>query len=179
VNSTVGAEASDYCGVLIQLARNLYNHARTFLQSIEFECSAVIPPQPSILHGFMQHAPADHEQIKLIAHKTTERIFWSTNDRLSAHVEAGIDQHAMAMASICKSTTPAAGLGYSLGNVVAADAASDRRAPCHLLLSRYKANHYRGSGSCDKQQRLSPLKIKELLSRPVAELLVDKTSTRR
>jgi hypothetical protein len=46
-----------------------------------------------VLLRFLKHTVADCEQIKLITHKTTKRIFGRTHDRLAAHIEASVDQH--------------------------------------------------------------------------------------
>jgi hypothetical protein len=46
-----------------------------------------------VLLRFLKHTVVDREQIKLIAHETTKRIFGRTHDRLATYIEAGVDQN--------------------------------------------------------------------------------------
>src|SRR5229473_5924331 len=60
---------------------------------IRFESGTVILLEIKILLGLAQHAVADYEHIQLVAHEAAESVFRCADDRLTAHVEAGVDQH--------------------------------------------------------------------------------------
>src|SRR5215468_1733083 len=62
--------------------------------SIRLELVLVVDLERRVLLGLAQHAIADDEKLDLVAHETAESILGRADDRLAAHVEAGIDQDA-------------------------------------------------------------------------------------
>ena len=59
---------------------------------IEFEFGAVVFLKALVLLGLGQHAVADHQQIEFVSHETAEGVLWQADDRLTANVEARIDE---------------------------------------------------------------------------------------
>src|SRR5262245_3547163 len=49
-----------------------------------------------VLLGLAQHAIADDEKLDLVAHETAEGVFRGADDRLAAHIKAGVDQKTAA-----------------------------------------------------------------------------------
>src|SRR5215469_14980311 len=60
---------------------------------IQFKCRAIIALERGVLFRFLQHTIANDQNVQLVAHEAAKGIFRRADDRLAAHVEAGIDQH--------------------------------------------------------------------------------------
>ena len=59
--------------------------------SVQIEPVPVVEAQGRVLVFLLQKVIADNEGVDLAAHKATERVFGGASDRLTPHVEAGID----------------------------------------------------------------------------------------
>src|SRR4051812_45380959 len=63
---------------------------------IELEGVFVVLLQRRVLSFLPQKAVADRERLDLRAHEAAERVLGRADDRLAAHVEAGVDDHRAA-----------------------------------------------------------------------------------
>src|SRR5262249_46379811 len=66
--------------------------ARISERSIRLEFVLVIPPQGRVLLVLDEIAVAGRQYVDLRAHEAAEGILGRADDRLAAHVEAGVDQ---------------------------------------------------------------------------------------
>src|SRR5262249_8564554 len=61
--------------------------------SIRFEMDPVDPAERLLLILLAQDRITDHEQAELRSHEASECILRGADDRLAAHIEAGVDEH--------------------------------------------------------------------------------------
>src|SRR4051812_14376635 len=63
---------------------------------IQLELVLIVLLERGVLHFLAQEAVADGERLDLGAHEAAERVLRAADDRLAAHVEAGVDDHRTA-----------------------------------------------------------------------------------
>src|SRR6185503_5496217 len=85
--------SSPIAPVMASVARTSSTLAKSFFMSVELELVLVVQLQPGILALLLQEAVADREALDLGSHEAAERVLGRADDRLAAHVEAGVHDH--------------------------------------------------------------------------------------
>src|SRR5258706_2019735 len=66
------------------------------LSSVRVEGILIVELERRILPRLVEEAVADDERLDLGTHEAAERVLGRADDRLAAHVEAGVDEHRAA-----------------------------------------------------------------------------------
>src|SRR6185295_17324655 len=88
--------SSPIAPVIASVARASSRLGSSFFTSVELELVLVALLQRRVLVLFPQEAVADGEPLDPGAHEAAERVLGRADDRLAAHVEAGVDDHGAA-----------------------------------------------------------------------------------
>src|SRR5437879_5552256 len=86
------------------VAATLAQASAAFLIQLEFVLIVLL--ERRVLRFLAQETVADRERLDLGAHEAAERVLRAADDRLAAHVEAGVDDH--------RAAGPVFELGYEL-----------------------------------------------------------------
>jgi hypothetical protein len=64
--------------------------------SIRLELMLIFLLEGGVLLALAQHTILHHQEFYIIAHEAPERVLWGTDNRLTAHIEAGVDKYCAA-----------------------------------------------------------------------------------
>src|SRR6185295_16488685 len=88
--------SSPIAPVIASVARTRSTLGSSFFTSVELELVLVALLQSRVLVFLPQEAVADRQALDLGAHEAAERVLGRADDRLAAHVEAGVHDHRAA-----------------------------------------------------------------------------------